>query len=46
MDYYLRGRVKDEVKIAALAFSYKRELNVKTAFADQLIKAISEEENG
>ena len=46
MDYYLRGRVKDEVKIAALAFSYKRELNVKTAFADQLLKAISEEENG
>lgn len=46
MDFYLRGRVKDEIKIAALAFSYKRELNVKTAFADQLIKAISEEENG
>ena len=46
MDYYLRGRVKDEVKIAALAFSYKREINVKTAFADELIKAVSEEENG
>jgi cobalt-precorrin-5B (C1)-methyltransferase len=46
MDYYLRGRVKDAIKIAALAFSYKRELNVKTAFADRLIKAISEEENG
>ena len=46
MDYYLRGRVKDEIKIAALAFSYKREINVKTAFADELIKAVSEEENG
>ena len=46
MDYYLRGRVKDEIKIAALVFSYKREINVKTAFADELIKAVSEEENG
>lgn len=46
MDYYLRGRVKDEIKIAALAFSYKREINVRTAFADELINAISEEENG
>lgn len=46
MDYYLRGRVKDEIKIAALAFSYKRVINVKTAFADELIKAITEEENG
>ncbi|WP_295072035.1 cobalt-precorrin-5B (C(1))-methyltransferase CbiD [Ruminococcus sp.] len=46
MDYYLRGRVKNEIKIAALAFSYKREINVKTAFADELIKAVSEEENG
>ena len=46
MDYYLRGRVKDEIKIGAVAFSYKREINVRTAFADELIKAISEEENG
>ncbi len=46
MDYYLRGRVKDEIKIAALAFSYKRVINVKTAFADELIKAITEEGNG
>lgn len=46
MDYYLRGRVKNEIKIAALAFSYKRVINVKTAFADELIKAITEEENG
>lgn len=46
IDLHLRRRVGDEIKIAALAFSFKRSINVKTAFAEQLIKAISEEENG
>ena len=46
MDSYLRARVKDSVPIAALAFSYKRQLQVRTALAEELIKAITEEENG
>jgi cobalt-precorrin-5B (C1)-methyltransferase len=46
MDSYLRARVKDSIPIAALAFSYKRELQVRTALAEELIKAITEEENG
>ena len=46
MDSYLRARVKDSIPIAALAFSYKRELRVRTALAEELIKAITEEENG
>ena len=45
MDSYLRARVKDSIPIAALAFSYKRELRVRTALAEELIKAITEEEN-
>ncbi len=45
MDSYLRARVKDSIPIAALAFSYKRELRVRTALAEDLIKAITEEEN-
>lgn len=45
MDSYLRARVKDSIPIAALAFSYKRELRVRTALAKELIKAITEEEN-
>lgn len=46
MDSYLRARVKDSIPIAALAFSYKRQLQVRTALAEELIKAITEEENG
>lgn len=46
MDGYLRARVKDAVPIGALAFSYKRELTIKTALADQLIRVVTEEENG
>ena len=46
IDSYLRARVKDSIPIAALAFSYKRELRVRTALAEELIKAITEEENG
>ena len=46
MDGYLQDRVRGGIKIAALAFSYKRELLVKTALADELIRAITEEENG
>ena len=46
MDGYLRARVKDEVRIAAIAFSYKRELLIKTPLADELVQAITEEENG
>ena len=46
MDGYLRAKVKDAVPIGALAFSYKRELIIKTALADQLIRAVTEEENG
>ncbi len=46
MDSYLRGRVHDEIPVGALAFSYKRELLVKTSLADELIRAITEEENG
>ena len=41
---YLAGFSLGE--IAALAFSYKRELQVRTALAEELIKAITEEENG
>lgn len=44
MDSYLRGRVKDQTRIAALAFSYKRELIIKTELAEELIKAITEED--
>ena len=44
MDSYLRGRVKDQAKIGALAFSYKRELIIKTELAEELIKAITEED--
>ena len=46
MDSYLRARVKDSIPIAALTFSYKRQLQVRTALAEELIKAITEEENG
>ena len=46
MDGYLQARVKGEARIAALAFSYKRDLLVKTSLADELIHAITEEENG
>ena len=46
MDFYLQNRVKSEVKIGAVSFSYKRDLLVKTSLADELIKAITEEENG
>lgn len=46
MDSYLRARVKNSIPIAALAFSYKRQLQVRTALAEELIKAITEEENG
>ena len=44
MDSYLRGRVKDQAKIGALAFSYKRELIIQTELAEELIKAITEED--
>jgi cobalt-precorrin-5B (C1)-methyltransferase len=44
MDSYLRGRVKDQARIAALAFSYKRELIIKTELAEELIRAITEED--
>ena len=46
MDYYLSARVKNEVKIAAISFSYKRELLIKTTHADELVEAVMEEENG
>lgn len=46
MESYLVARVKGEVRIAAIAFSYKRELLIKTSLADELIKAVMEEENG
>jgi cobalt-precorrin-5B (C1)-methyltransferase len=46
MDSYLRARVKDSIPVAALAFSYKRQLQVRTALSEELIKAITEEENG
>jgi cobalt-precorrin-5B (C1)-methyltransferase len=46
MNYYLSARVKNEMKIAAISFSYKRDLLIKTAHADELVKAVMEEENG
>ena len=46
MDYYLNARVKNEIRIAAISFSYKRDLLIKTSLADELVKAVMEEENG
>lgn len=46
MEGYLNARVKCEAKIAAIAFSFKRELLIKTSLADELIQAITGEENG
>ncbi|MBR5683614.1 MAG: cobalamin biosynthesis protein CbiD [Ruminococcus sp.] len=46
MESYLNARVKGEARIAAIAFSFKRELLIKTSLADQLIQAITGEENG
>ncbi|MCR5600906.1 MAG: cobalt-precorrin-5B (C(1))-methyltransferase CbiD [Ruminococcus sp.] len=46
MEYYLRARVKEQVRIAAVSFSYKRELIIKTSLADELIEAVRGEENG
>lgn len=46
METYLNARVKGEAKIAAIAFSFKRELLIKTSLADELIQAITGEENG
>lgn len=41
--YYLEAKVRGAAKIAALMFSDKHDINVKTAGADELIKTISEE---
>ncbi|MDE5582982.1 MAG: cobalt-precorrin-5B (C(1))-methyltransferase, partial [Ruminococcus sp.] len=43
VDYYLNARVKGEIKVGAVIFSYKHKFAVKTKFADDLIKKISEE---
>ena len=39
--YYLESKVKGAAKIAALMFSDKRDILVKTRDADELIKCIS-----
>lgn len=41
--YYLEAKVKGSAKIAALMFSDKHDISVKTTGADELIKTISEE---
>ena len=46
IENYLNARVNGEAKIAAIAFSFKRDLLIKTSLADELIKAIMGEENG
>ncbi|MDE5772527.1 MAG: cobalt-precorrin-5B (C(1))-methyltransferase CbiD [Ruminococcus sp.] len=43
VDYYLSAKVKNEIKTAAVIFSYKHSITIKTKHADTLIKAISEE---
>ncbi len=46
IENYLNARVNGEAKIAAIAFSFKRDLLIKTSLADELIKTIMGEENG
>lgn len=43
VDYYLSAKVRNEIKTAAVIFSYQHNITVKTKYADTLIKAISEE---
>lgn len=43
VDYYLNAKVKNEIKIGGVIFSYKHGITIKTKHADTLIKAISEE---
>ena len=44
--YYLEAKVKGAAKIAALMFSDKHDITVRTAGADELLKRIEEEYNG
>ncbi len=43
VEYYLNAKVKNEIKTAAVIFSYQHNITVKTSKADILIRAISEE---
>lgn len=46
MEYYLNARVKETVRIGAVVFSYKHDITLKTSDADNIIKMITEEQNG
>ncbi len=43
VEYYLNAKVKNEIRTAAVIFSYQHNITVKTSQADTLIRAISEE---
>ncbi len=43
IEYYLKLKVRESIKIGAVVFSFKHDFTLKTSDADELIKLISEE---